>query len=425
MPIFQYKAYIAGGATKSGVVDADTPRAARLQLRRANILVSELKEMGTRSRVKQKRREAQGKQNRVSYLDRLQRLRSTPTGPGGRDLEVVAAITRQMGTLLNAGIPMAEALDAVIDQAESRRIETMFREIRERITQGVSLGDALADYPQLFSELYVNMVKAGEATGQVDIVLSRLADFLQSQRALQRKVMSALTYPILMVIIGLLVVGILMTVVVPKITTMLQDTGQEMPLPTVILITVSIYFKKFWWLGLLGIAACSVLYERIHKSNRGQLVIDRALLRLPVLGELLRKSAVARFTRTLATLLASGVPAVRSLEITQRVVGNRVLADATGHIKDRIMEGTDIATPLKQTGAFPSVVGYMVAVGEQSGELEKMLDRIADAFDEEIEVVTERVTTLLEPLMIITLAVVVGFIVWAIVLPILQVGSIG
>jgi general secretion pathway protein F len=424
MPIFQYKAYVAGGATKTGVIDADTPHAARQQLRREKILVSELNEMGTRSRVKRKRQERQGKQT-ASLRDRLQRLRATPAGPSGRDLEVVAAITRQLGTLLAAGIPMTEALKAVIDQADTRRIETMFREIRERITQGVSMGDALADYPQLFSELYVNMVKAGEATGQVDIVLSRLADFLQSQRALQRKVVSALTYPILMVVIGLLVVGILMTVVVPKITAMLQDTGQEMPLPTQILISISVLFKKYWWLGCLAIAAISLAIQHIHKTDRGQLFIDRNLLRMPILGELLRKSAVARFTRTLATLLSSGVPAVRSLEITQRVVGNRVLADATGHIKDRILEGADIAGPLKQTGAFPSVVSYMVAVGEQSGDLEKMLDRIADAFDEEIEVVTERVTTLLEPLMIVALAVVVGFIVWAIVLPILQVGAIG
>ncbi len=424
MPIFQYKAYAAGGATKTGVVDADTPRDARQQLRRENILVSELRELGTRSRRKRQRQVARGKA-RTSFLERLQRVRTRSTGPRGRDLETVAAITRQMGTLLGAGIPMAESLSAIIDQAESRRIETMFREIRERITQGTSLGDALADYPQLFSELYVNMVKAGEATGQVDVVLTRLADFLQSQRALQRKVITAMTYPILMVIIGLTVVGILMTVVVPKITAMLQDTGQPMPTPTRILIAISTFFKHYWWVAFLGVAALSYAIERVYRTNQGRLVIDRSMLKIPILGELLRKSAVSRFTRTLSTLLSSGVPAVRSLEITERVVGNRVLADATGHIRTRIMEGTDIATPLKQTGAFPSVVGYMVAVGEQSGELEHMLDRIADAYDEEIDVVTERVTTILEPLMIVTLAVVVGFIVWAIVLPILQVGSIG
>jgi general secretion pathway protein F len=421
MPIFEYKAYAPGGETRTGVIDADTPREARSRLRRDNLLVSELNEArGMRSK------RAREKAAKASFLKKLQELRqSQQSGPSGRDLEIVAAITRQLGTLLGAGIAMADALSAIIDQAQSRRIESIFRSIRERITQGVSLGDALAEYPQLFSELYVNMVKAGEATGQVDVVLRRLADFLQRQRALQRKVVSALTYPILMIMIGLVVVSILMTVVVPKITDMLRDTGQTMPTPTQVLIAISDAFKRYWIAGPLAVILLSFVYSRVYKTKGGELWIDKTKLRIPIIGELLRKQAVARFTRTLSTLLSSGVPAVRSLEITENVVGNRVLADATAHVRTRIMEGTDIASPLKATGVFPSVVGYMVAVGEQSGELEQMLDRIADAFDEEIEVVTERVTTVLEPIMIVVLAVVVGFIVWSIVLPILQVGSVG
>lgn len=424
MPIFEYKAYAPGGAQKTGVIDADTPRAARVALRKQNVLVSDLREVGSKRRSKRAQERAAKPSAGRSFLTTLKSLRSTSSGPRGRDLEVTTAITRQMGTLLSAGIPMAEGLKAIIEQAESRRVETMFREIRERITQGTSFGDALADYPSMFSELYVNMVRAGEATGQVDTVLSRLADFMQSQRALQRKVVSALTYPLLMVVIGLLVVSILMTVVVPKITDMLQDTGQTMPTPTLILMTISNGFQNYWWLGLLILAAISYSVERFYKTKTGRQLIDRNALRLPVVGELLRKQAVARFTRTFSTLLSSGVPAVRSLEIVENVVGNRVIAEATAHIRTRILEGTDIATPLKASGAFPSVVGYMVSIGEQSGELEQMLDRIADAYDEEIEIVTERVTTILEPLMIVLLAVVVGFIVWAIVLPILQVGSI-
>jgi len=424
MPIYEYKAYATGGATRTGVIDADTPREARQRLRRENILVSDLRELRSGRRRGAKAKGQREPRKLAAWWENLKKLRESPSGPSGRDLELVAAVTRQMGTMLGAGIPMAEMLSAVIDQADTRAQETMFRTIRERITQGVSFGDALGDYPQYFTELYVNMVKAGEATGQVDVVLRRLSDFLQRQRALQRKVVSALTYPMLMIAIGLLVVSILMTFVVPKITDMLTDTGQVMPLPTRILITISDAFKKYWIALPLGIAALSVVYSRIYKTRRGQLVLDRFKLRLPVVGELLRKSAVARFTRTLSTLLSSGVPAVRSLEITETVVGNRIVADATGHIRTRIMEGTDIATPLKATGAFPSVVGYMVAVGEQSGQLEEMLDRIADAYDEEIEVVTERITTVLEPIMIIFLAVVVGFIVWSIVLPILQVGNV-
>jgi general secretion pathway protein F len=426
MPIYEYKAYGNGGATKTGVVDADTPREARNRLRRDNILVSELREVrtGKRKTAQEPMKGATAPGKRAAFFSKLKKLREAGGGPGGRDLELVAAVTRQMGTMLGAGIPMAEMLSAVIDQSETRAQETMFRTVRERITQGVSFGDALAEYPQYFSELYVNMIKAGEATGQVDIVLKRLADFLQRQRALQRKVVSALTYPLLMIAIGLLVVGILMTFVVPKITDMLTDTGQTMPLPTKILIAISDAFKTYWIVLPLSIAALSVIYNRVYRTRAGQLAIDRFKLKIPVVGELLRKSSIARFTRTLSTLLSSGVPAVRALEITETVVGNRIMADATEHIRVRIMEGTDIATPLKATGAFPSVVGYMVAVGEQSGQLEEMLDRIADAYDEEIEVVTERITTVLEPIMIIFLAVVVGFIVWSIVLPILQVGNV-
>lgn len=427
-PIFEYKAYAQGGAVKTGVIDADSPREARQRLRKDKILVSELRAKGGK-KIKAKADRSAGEKadsraGKTSFLEKLRDLRSTPSGPRGRDLELVAAITRQMGTLLGAGIPLAEALKAIIDQSQTRRIETKFREIRERITQGASLGDALAEHPDLFSELYVNMVRAGEATGQVDIVLTRLADFLQSQRALQRKVVSSLTYPALMIVIGMLVVAILMGLVVPKITTMLEDTGQTMPTPTKILVGVSTWFQNYWWVLFLGVAALSFVLERVYGTKNGRLFIDRNVLRIPIVGELLRKQSVARFSRTLATLLSSGVPAVKSLEITGRVVGNRVVSDATDHIRVRILEGTDIATPLKATGVFPPVVGYMVAVGEASGELEQMLDRIAEAYDEEIDATTERVTTVLEPIMIVFLAVVVGFIVWSIVLPILRIGSI-
>jgi general secretion pathway protein F len=419
MPIFEYKAFGAGGAQTTGVVDADTPRQARTKLRRDNLLVSELHEL----RSGRRGAKLVGK---LSLLERLRRARSSShrSGPSGRDLEIVASVTRQMGTLLGSGIPLAEALKAIVEQAEQRKTETIFREIRERINQGASLADALGEHPSLFSELYVNMVRAGEATGNVDVVLSRLADYLQAQRALRRKVVSALTYPMLMIGIGLIVVSILMTVVVPKITQMLEDQGGTLPGPTRVLIAISGLFKDWWWAGALVIATISFVVERIYtRSPAGRLFIDRNMLRLPVVGDLLRKQAVSRFTRTFSTLLQSGVPVVHSLEITQKVVGNRVISDATEHVRMRILEGTDIATPLKATGAFPPLVGYMTQVGEQSGELEQMLDRIAIAYDEEIDIATERLTSLLEPLLIVLLAVVVGYIVVSIVLPILEVGQ--
>jgi general secretion pathway protein F len=421
VPIFEYKAYGSGGGVKVGVIDADTPREARTRLRRENLLVSQLSEL--RGGAKRRPGSAGASKVRAGWMERLKRVRASPTGPSGKDAEIIAAVTRQLGTLLSAGIPLAESLRAVIEQSETRRYETLFREIRERITQGASLGDALAEHPAYFSELYVNMVRAGEATGHVDQVLRRLADFMGSQRALQRKVVSALTYPAMMIGLGMLVVTILMTSVVPKITVMLQDMRQTIPLPTRILIAISDGFKDYWWVGCLVIAAISFSIERIYRTQKGRLLIDRTKLRLPIIGELIRKASVARFTRTLSTLLGSGVAAVQSLEVTRNVVGNAVMAEATDHIRTRILEGTDIATPLKATGVFPPVVGYMVAVGEKSGELEQMLDRIADAYDEEIEVVTQRLTTILEPLMIVCLAAIVGYIVYSIILPILQVSN--
>ncbi|MEZ5980606.1 MAG: type II secretion system F family protein [Planctomycetota bacterium] len=426
MPIFEYKAYAPGGATKAGVIDADSAKDARSRLRRDNLLVSQIQEVARRGRSKNPAKAAKdAKVRRPGVVDRyLEHRRMSRNGATGRDVELVSAITRQMGTLLGAGIPLSDALKAIIDQSESRRIESLFRELRERITQGTSLADALAEHPELFGDLYVNMVRAGEATGQVDIVLSRLADFIQAQRAMQRKVVSALTYPLMMMALGVVVVGILMTVVVPKITGMLEDSGQQLPATTQALMTVSGLFQNYWWLGLLGLAAISSLIGRLYRTKKGRLLIDRNLLRAPIFGELLRKRAVSRFTRTLSTLLSSGVAAVQALEITRDVVGNRVIADATEVIRSRILEGTDIATPLQQSGVFPAVVGYMVAVGEQSGELETMLDRIADAYDEEVEVVSERVLSVLEPMMIVVLACVVGFIVLSIIQPILQVGAI-
>jgi general secretion pathway protein F len=429
MPIFEYKAYAKGGATRTGVIDADTPREARQRLRREDLLVSELKQVRARgvraNPLSAKAEAAQAKLSKPSLLAKaMQARRASRNGATGRDVELVGGITRQLGTLLGSGIPLSESLKAIIEQAESRRIETLFRELRERITQGNSLGESLAEHPELFSDLYVNMVKAGEATGQVDVVLRRLADFLQAQRAMQRKVVSALTYPLLMVSLGLLVVSVLMAFVVPKITSMLQDTGQKMPAPTQLLMNISAVFKDYWWVGFLGLALVSYAIERYYRTPKGRRRLDRFVLKVPFFGELLRKRSVSRFTRTLSTLLSSGVAAVPALEITANVVGNQVIADATEEIRTKILEGTDIATPLKATGAFPAMVGYMVAVGEQSGELEVMLDRIADAYDEEVDVVSERVLSILEPIMIIVLAIVVGFIVISIILPILQVGSI-
>lgn len=420
MPIYSYKAIGPGGEVKTGVIDADTPRDARSRLRRDKLLVSDIQE------AKSRREKVHAPVQAGRLTRALRQYRGSRGSLSGRELDFVTASTRQLGTMLGSGIPLAEAVRAMIEQSQDRRTETIFREIRERINSGGSLADALEEHPHLFSNLYVGMVRAGEATGNVDVVLTRLADYLQYQRTLRRKVVGALTYPVMMILLGMGVVTALMAWVVPKITSMLEDTGQTLPLPTRILVTISEIFEDWWWAGMLLVAGFSFLLERIYKnSEKGRLVLDRFALRVPIVGDVLLKQSVSRFARTLSTLLQSGVPVVQSLEITRNVIPNRVLADATDNIRIKILEGADIATPLRSSGVFPAVVGYMVAVGEQAGELEQMLDRISSAYDEEIEIATDRMTSVLEPILILALAVVVGFIVVSIVLPILQVGNVG
>ena len=419
MPIYEYVAFAAGGVTSKGIVDADSERDARQKLRKKELLVTKLTE--TRGGKRRKR----GSGDQPGLLIRILEARSAAQGPSTRETELVLGMTRQLATLLGSGIPLTESLSALVDQAEHKRMETMLRQIRESIQQGTSMADALGQHPGWFTEMYINMVSAGQAAGNLDIVLSRLADYMQAQRAMRRKIVGALTSPAMMIVIGMIVVTILMAKVVPEITAMLVEQGKALPPATRVLISVSNVVQNWWWAIIGGFGLISFAVERTYRtSDAGQLWIDRSLLRVPVLGELLRKAAVGRFTRTLSTLLQSGVPVIQSLGITEKVVGNRVISDATATISQRVVEGADISGPLKQSGAFPSVVGYMVAVGEQSGDLEQMLDRIAVAYDEEINVVTERLTALLEPIMIVLLAGVVGYIVYAIVQPILEIGQI-
>lgn len=405
MPIYEYKALDSSGVAKSGVVDADSPKEARAKLRRERLMVTALNALAARKAA--------------FSLARFTR-RGIPTIPNKKRLEQVAAVTRQIATLLGAGITLADALKAVIEQAPDKQVEAVYREIREKISQGQSFGDALSGYPAYFTELYSNMVKAGEAAGNLDEVMRRLADFLQSQARMRNKVGAALVYPGIMVTLGTIVVAVLVTFVVPQVTQLLRRQGKALPLPTQILVDTSGFVRTWWWALLLGLAALIWTFQRIVATDRGGLAWDRLKLKIPVLGDLFLKQAVARFAHTLATLLRSGVPVLQAIQITRNILANRVLSAVLDKVHDHIMEGTDISTPLKLSGAFPPVVGYMIAVGEQSGNLDELLDRVADAYDEELEVATQKMTAVIEPLIIVVLAVVVGAIVVAIILPILE-----
>lgn len=403
MPIFEYKAIDGANKVKKGIIDADTTRDARQKLKKDKLFVTDIREASAKKKGGVRIRGVTG----VEF-------------PNKQRTEQVAAVTRQMAALLQAGIPLAEALRMIIEQAPDKRIEGTFREIREKVTQGMPLGDAVLQHPAYFTDLYSNMVKAGESAGSLDKVLIRLASFLQAQTRLKNKVGAALIYPAVLSLVGLIVVAILMTFVVPRVTQLIKGRGQELPLPTFLLIKVSDFLVDYWLLVLVGMLLLVIAFQLFVHSERGGLSWDRFKLRLPVFGDLMRKQSVARFSITLATLLRSGVPALQAIQVTRNVLDNRVLQNALQEVHDRVVEGTDIATPMKMSGAFPPTVSYMVGVGEQAGNLEEMLERIATTYDEEVDLATQKLMSVVEPIIIVFLAVIVACIVIAIVMPLLQ-----
>jgi general secretion pathway protein F len=403
VPIFEYKAIDGDNRVKKGIIDADTARDARQKLKRDRLYVTDI-------------REAAGKRQ---LAIRIKGVTGVET-PNKARTEQVAAVTRQMASLLQAGIPLAEALRMIIEQAPDKKIETAFRDIREKVTQGMPFGDAVMQHPAYFTDLYSNMVKAGESSGALDKVLVRLAGFLQAQTRLKNKVGAALIYPAVMCGVGVIVVAILMTFVVPRVTQLLRGRGQELPVPTAILIKVSDFLVNYWLLVMVGLLLVTIAFQLFVNSDKGRLLFDTFKLKLPVFGDLMRKQAMARFSTTLATLLRSGVPALQALQVTKAVLDNKVLQNALATVHDRVLEGTDIATPMKATGVFPPTISYMVGVGEQAGNLEEMLERIAATYDEEVDLATQKLTSVIEPIIIVILAAIVAGIVIAIVMPLLQ-----
>ncbi len=378
MPIFEYKAIDADNRTKRGIIDADTPRDARLKLKRESLFVTDIKES----------------RGRKKSAVRIKGVTGVET-PNKARTEQVAAVTRQMASLLQAGIPLAEALRMIIEQAPDKKIESVFRDIREKVTQGMPLGDAVLQHPAYFTDLYSNMVRAGESSGALDQVLVRLAQFLQAQTRLKNKVGAALIYPTIMVIVGVIVVAVLMTFVVPRVTQLIKGRGQELPLPTEILITVSDFLVGYWLLVLVGVLCLVIAFQLFVNSENGRLAFDRFKLKLPVFGDLMQKQAMARFSITLATLLRSGVPALQAINVTKNVLDNKVLQNALQTVHDRVVEGTDLATPMKLSGEFPPTVSYMVGVGEQAGNLEEMLERVSATYDEEVDLATQKLTSVI------------------------------
>jgi general secretion pathway protein F len=402
MPVFEFKGVNAAGKNIAGVLDGESLKAVRARLRKDGVVVLDIREGGSR------------------------RTGTAPVqafGAGRVRLVDTANATRQLSTLLGAGIPLMEALSVLVEQEDKAGLKSVLSGVRDAVREGSSLGDALKQQPRVFSNLYVNMVTAGEASGALEVTLARLGDFLDEQVTFRGKMGAALLYPALMTVVGVGMLIFIFTFVMPRVVGMFADMNQQLPIITVVLLAVVNFFSNFWWLLLL-LAGAGVYYGRRYLATAaGKTRFDEMLLKMPLFGPLVRMVSVSRFARTLGTLLQNGVPTLTALEIVQNVIGNTILAEAVRKARENVREGESVADPLRRSGLFPPVVVQMVAVGEKSGELEKMLLKVADSFDRTIDNRIAGLLSLLQPLIILVMAGVIGFIVVAIMLPIIDMSA--
>ena len=337
---------------------------------------------------------------------------------GSIKMRDIVIFTRQFSTMINAGLPLVQALDILANQSENPALKDVTRQVMFDVESGNTVADALRKHPKAFSDLYVNMVAAGEAGGILDTILMRLAVFMEKNDALIRKVKGAMIYPGVIMSVAAIAITVLLVFVIPTFENMFNSAGIELPLPTRIVIGLSRGLKSYWYVLIAAAIGIFVSVKRYYATPGGKLNIDRLMLKMPVLGDVLRKSAVSRFTRTLGTLISSGVSILDGLEITAKTSGNRVIQDAIMESRASIAGGETIAAPLKKSAVFPPMVISMIAVGEQTGGLDEMLTKIADFYDEEVDAAVSGLLALMEPVMIVFLGVVVGGMVVAMYLPI-------
>jgi len=409
MPVYQYQGYRSDGGAATGIIDAENVKVARLKLRKEGVYPTDVVEQ----RQQAIRSQEQG--------------RSTATRASGKSSVLSATdlslLTRQFATLLVAGLPLVDALGVLVDQAQKKPIKALLADIREQIRGGKALSVVLESYEKDFSSIYVHMVRAGEASGALDQILFRLAEFLEKQQALRNKVTNAMLYPIIMLVIGTIILFFLITFVVPKITQVFAQQKQALPWPTVALMSVSEFMADYWMVLVAVVIGGLYLVRRFIHTARGRMAADRVTLRLPLIGDVARMVSISRLTSTLSTMLASGVQLLDALDVSKRVMNNRVLEETVEGARQNIREGETIADPLKRSGEFPALVTHMIAVGEKSGEMEEMLRRVSQIYDSEVERVIARLTSLMEPIMILVMGAIVLFIVVAILLPIFEMGQ--
>ena len=404
MPVFAYEGRTASGKVLRGNMDAPTREAVinRLRAQRIQPITNKIKERG-------------------KGLDREIKL------PGFRKsvkTQDVVIFTRQLTTMIDAGMPLVQILDILASQSDNKTFGAQIREVKESVEAGSTLSDALRKFPKSFDELYVNMVQAGEVGGILDTILGRLSIYMEKMMSLKRKIKGAMIYPISIISVAVIVTLILLVFVIPVFAELFASFDKALPLPTQIVINISNFvIGTLHWLTL-GAVLTVVAIRQTYKTERGRLGIDRLMLRLPIIGDLIRKASIARFSRTLGTLVASGVPILDSLTITARTAGNKVVERAGFMIRESISQGRTMLEPLMASGVFPPMVCQMIGAGEMTGAIDQMLQKIADFYEEEVDVAVNNLTALMEPLVIVVLGTIIGGLVVSMYLPIFQLGSL-
>ena len=405
MPIYAYKGVSNTGRTAKGTVSADNLRAARSKVRADGVILTALVEAN--SQTEGTSGESISERFRIELPVRIPATER-------------AIATRQLATLLSAGIPLVESLSALVEQIEHKALRSVYMQVRDRVNEGAALAEALTGTGK-FDNLYISMVRAGEASGALDTVLARVADYLEDQVRLSGKITSILVYPASMLAFTLLVVALLVTVVLPQINDLLLSLGGELPFFTRLIIAGSDFVTNWWWLMLLFLVGFIMSFRSFKRTERGRMTVDRLTLRLPVIGKVSRIIAIARFTRTLSSLLSAGVSIIQALEIARHVARNAVVEEAVEDARISVLEGAPLAQPLKASGQFPPMVLTMIDIGERAGELEAMLTKVAETYDEQVETTVTKLTSLMEPLLILLMVVIVLVIIMATLMPLMSV----
>jgi type IV pilus assembly protein PilC len=405
MPVFTYKAKTSAGLVMQGSIDAPEQKGAVEKLRSQKLVVLEIAEKSD------------------SPLDKIKALIASQ-GKGKVTSKDLVLFSRQLSTLVGAGVPIVQSLGILETQAENPAFKEVLGSVKSDIEAGLSISDALKKHPEAFPDLYTSMIKAGELGGILDTILERLTVYMESSEALKAKVKSAMMYPAIVLSICAVVTCFLMVFVIPTFKNIFASFGAELPLPTQVLINISDTMKQFWYLLLAIPFAAYKGFVAFYKTPTGQKFVDGNILKAPIFGIILKKVAVARFTRTLGTLIKSGVPIMQALETVAQTAGNVVIADAVLLTRESIREGGHLSDPLKKSGIFPNMVTSMISVGEETGALDIMLAKIADFYDQEVDTAVKGLTSLIEPIVIVVMGVVIGTIVVAMFMPMFGLGEL-